>query len=110
MLAGAGDEVLIWDPATAQVLLEPLTGTHDSVTSVSFSRNGETLAWGSSSIQPTNELVVLWDTRLDTWRRLAYELANRNLTRDEWSQFLGGDSGGPSPQTCPRLPLGGSTG
>lgn len=41
--------------------------------------------------------------RLADWKRLACRIANRNLTRQEWRQYLGDL---PYQKTCPGLPAG----
>jgi hypothetical protein len=53
------------------------------VSSVAFSPNRKALAAGCGTGG-----VVLWDTDLRTWRRIAGQIANRNFTRGEWRQFF----------------------
>jgi hypothetical protein len=48
--------------------------------------------------------VRLWPVTLDGWIRHACTLAKRNLTKDEWDQFVGPDR--PYVRTCPDLPSG----
>jgi hypothetical protein len=45
----------------------------------------------------------LWDADLDRWQQRACEIANRNLTRNEWNDLVGADV--PYRAVCPALPL-----
>ncbi|MFQ5799364.1 MAG: WD40 repeat domain-containing protein, partial [Bacteroidota bacterium] len=71
-------------------------GHKSSVNSVAFSPNSKTLASGSD-----DGTILLWDVSLESWQARACSIANRNLTRAEWQQFLGDES---YRKTCPDLP------
>jgi hypothetical protein len=43
-----------------------------------------------------------WDLDVDTWEAIACHAAGRNLTRDEWAEFLGDDT--PYRATCAEWP------
>jgi WD40 repeat protein len=101
LAAAIGNSVVLWDVASGQQVGETLAGGHDSVVDVEFSPDGRFLAWGSYSIAPTSDLVVLWDASLSSWREAACRLANRNLTRDEWDRFIGAVR--PYSKTCPDI-------
>ena len=45
---------------------------------------------------------VRWDLDTRTWVRRACEIANRNLTEQEWKQYVGKEV--PYRKTCPDLP------
>ena len=45
---------------------------------------------------------VVVGCRSESWRARACAIANRNLTYDEWTQFLGAE---PYRRTCPALPI-----
>jgi hypothetical protein len=62
------------------------------------SPNGKILASGSS-----DETIRLWDLDIASWRLRACRIANRNLTRAEWAQYIGEIE--PYRATCPELPL-----
>ena len=49
-----------------------------------FGFDGRTLAAAYGQGQ-----IVLWDINPDAWEQRACNLAGRNLTRDEWHQYLG---------------------
>ncbi len=68
-----------------------------ATSNLAFSPDGRTLAFGAAENR-----VVLWKVDLASWRRRACELANRDLTRQEWQAVLG--SGTPYRRTCPELP------
>jgi WD40 repeat protein len=38
----------------------------------------------------TEDGIKIWDVGLASWRRRACAIANRDLTQDEWQQFVGG--------------------
>ncbi|MGH8884981.1 MAG: hypothetical protein ACRDYX_07390 [Egibacteraceae bacterium] len=46
----------------------------------------------------------LWPVTIDAWIRHACTLAKRNMTKDEWNEFVGPDR--PYVRTCPDLPSG----
>jgi hypothetical protein len=62
------------------------------------------LAWleGLSLISAGGNGLVVWDLRPSTLVDKACTVAGRNLTRDEWRQFVGGEYR----RTCPQWPEG----
>lgn len=50
---------------------------------VAFSPDGATLALSGLR-------VVLWDLSVASWERRACAIVNRNLSRAEWSELIGG--------------------
>jgi WD40 repeat protein len=96
LVATAGErEIQLWDVATHQPLGPPLVGHSLWVFSIAFAPDGRTLASGSQ-----DSTIVLWDVGVKGWRQLACRTANRNLTRQEWQQYLGDE---PYHKTCPGL-------
>lgn len=100
ILASSGNDsaVRLWDVASGQPLGAPLTGHTDLVASLAFSPDSYTLASGSF-----DGTVRLWNVDLHSWPSRACRIANRNLTRQEWRQYLGDE---PYHTTCPGLPAG----
>ncbi|MFQ5858691.1 MAG: WD40 repeat domain-containing protein, partial [Anaerolineae bacterium] len=87
-------EIRLWDVATGRLIGQPLAGHTDVVWSVAFSPDGQSLASGSD-----DTTIMLWDVSLESWQARACSIANRNLTRAEWRQYLGDE---PYRETCPE--------
>jgi WD40 repeat protein len=72
---------------------------HDGwVVTVAFNPNGKTLASGSS-----DNTVRLWIRDTETLANMVCKKVWRNLTMEEWNQFVGPDI--PYERTCPNLPV-----
>ena len=88
--------IVLWDP-TSGTPRATLEGGATTLT-MAFTPDGRRLVTGHSSGE-----VALWDVDLDGWPSRACEIANRNLTRDEWKTFVGEDL--PYRAVCPELPV-----
>ena len=82
---GIDGTVVLWNLATGQPALV-LEGHDAEVVSLAISRDGARLASGS-----WDGKVQVWDARLDEWSRRACEIANRQLTAEEWTAHAGDD-------------------
>jgi WD40 repeat protein len=84
----ADSAVRLWNVVTHQFLVDDLSRSilHivDSVRELSVSPDGKRLA----AVYGSEQGVVLWDLDLNSWQRKAAQIANRNLTRDEWRQYF----------------------
>jgi WD40 repeat protein len=112
LASASGDgSIRLWDVATGQPLGIPLTGSNNGMNSVAFSPSGRLLASGSGesplplevshSTLSHNNTVQLWDVDPVSLARRACQIANRNLTLQEWRQYLGDL---PYQKTCPGVP------
>jgi hypothetical protein len=90
---GVDERVLLWDVASRQRLGRGIPAA--TVREVAFTRDSKVLA------SVSEEHVVLWDVALESLKRRACRIANRNLTKTEWQQYLADE---PYRKTCPELP------
>ncbi|MDQ3980583.1 MAG: TIR domain-containing protein [Actinomycetota bacterium] len=94
-VASAGDDrsIILWDASTGQRLGDALPGHDDSVAAVGFGAGDRSLVSGSD-----DRSVLVWNVDVSSWLDLACRVANRNLSSDEWSVFVGRGDQRP---TCP---------
>jgi WD40 repeat protein len=79
-----------------QSMGESLRGHTDMVTSLVFSPDGKMLVSASS-----DKSIILWNTDVQSWQSLACQIANRNLTQEEWQYYLPSER---YQKTCSKLP------
>jgi hypothetical protein len=100
LASGNGDNTIrLWDlrqPTAAPVVLR---GHGNRVSSVVFSPDGQTLASGSG-----DQTIRIWIVHTEIMAGKICQQVWRNLTLDEWHQFVGADL--PYERTCPNLIAG----
>jgi WD40 repeat protein len=97
---GRDSEIQLWDLTRRQPIGRPLRVPHGSL-ALAFGSDGAELVSGSP-----NGAVMIWDRQLfrtdfDSWRTRLCRVAGRNLTSEEWAQFLPGER---YRKTCPGFP------
>ncbi len=103
-LGGGQGGVVLWDVGRRERLVAaPLPVPEGGVHSVAFSPDSKTLAASFSSGGNVGG-VVLWDADLESWKRLAGRIANRNLTRAEWRHYFPGEEYRPTFDNLPVPP------
>jgi WD40 repeat protein/class 3 adenylate cyclase len=94
-LATAGNDegdIVLWDIASRRQIGTALTGS-GLYPYVFYSPDGRRLL----AVSPVGP-ITLWDVDPDSWKRRACSVAGRNLSRDEWRDFVGDR---PYHATCP---------
>jgi WD40 repeat protein len=91
LASGSSDgTVRLWDVESQQPLGGPLNDPNDNV--IGFSSDGKLLATRNDT-----GIVQAWPVTADGWDKLACQIANRNLTLDEWNRYFGDE---PYHKTC----------
>jgi WD40 repeat protein len=98
---GLGD-LIIWDVDWRQPLGPPLKVGAWPVVSVAFSPDGRALTAASSG--PERSSLWTWEIGLSTWQEKVRQIVHRNLSRQEWDQYIGLNI--PYQRTFPDLPAG----
>jgi WD40 repeat protein len=93
--------LILYDLTTRQPIGDPLIDGNGVPYAATFTPDDRTLLASDSSATPGQ--VVAWDIDPNSWQREACAIAGRNLTHDEWRQYLGDR---PYNKTCAQWPAG----
>jgi WD40 repeat protein len=77
-----------------------LAGTLDAINTLAYTPDGASIVVVDAGSPP----LSVWDVGVESWQEQACRIANRNLTRSEWEQYMGQE---PYQKTCPNLPTPG---
>ena len=91
---GGGGTFTLWDIARAERLGPPMAWPDGRFFALAFHPDGKSAATGSEDGR-----LVSWDVDPASWRQQACRIANRNLSYDEWTRFIGEE---PYRRTCER--------
>jgi WD40 repeat protein len=102
MLAAGGwnGQFVLWDVHTRRMIGEPISAAAGPLHALAFSPEGSVLITAGvlfTSFADGGE-NLLWSLDTAQWTGTACGIAGRNLTREEWSQYLGNE---PYRETCP---------
>ncbi len=92
-----GKVITLWDVATGLAIGDAIEGPPsgiDALANVNMALTAD----------PQNHRLIIWDLDPAVWRTRACAAAGRNLTREEWKNFL--PEGEPYHATCPQYPDG----
>jgi len=100
---GSPFSFVLWDRARNELFAHPISQQDTaSLSSIALSPDGQQLVSVSLLTNPPhNGIFTLWDISIKLWREHACSIANRNLTQDEWKQFI---SYLPYGKVCTNLP------
>ncbi|MCI0427091.1 MAG: WD40 repeat domain-containing protein [Nitrospiraceae bacterium] len=76
--------IRLWDEDGSGVFNTVLKGNQTTITALAFSGDSKLLVSGGD-----DGLIVLWDLSETSWRERACRMANRNLTKEEWIDYVG---------------------
>jgi WD40 repeat protein len=83
--SGTDGTAALWDARSGKQIGAPLPGANGGWTFAAFSPDGHTLA---TALQ--DGTVLLWDVSPLSWLERACAVAGRDLTPQEWDEFLPG--------------------
>jgi WD40 repeat protein len=93
--SSADNTVRLWDLASGQALGMPLTGHRSDVTALTFTPDGSRLFSGDA-----DGVIRVWDAEPALWLSRACDIANHNLSPQEWQTYLPERE---YRETCPEL-------
>jgi WD40 repeat protein len=98
--AGFTGEIILWDLASGEPLGDPLAMDNTWILELFFTPDGTqvtALAYTTAGFD-SQPLLISWDISVEHWTTRACAIANRNLTHEEWTRYLGAE---PYHASCP---------
>ncbi len=90
-VGGARGGVMLWEARTGRPLVhEPLQVRSLHVASIAYSPDGKSIAAGGRirAGVGTGGAIMLLDVSPSSWRTLAAQVANRNFSQKEWTEYF----------------------
>jgi WD40 repeat protein/energy-coupling factor transporter ATP-binding protein EcfA2 len=106
LVSGSEDaDVLLWSLVSGQPSGQPFGEHNGPVTAVALNADSTLLfSAGRDNNNSGDRTIVLHDLTFANMQERACRIANRNLTPDEWGQYVGTGLLEPYHKSCPNLP------
>ncbi len=99
LVTGNSDGTIqLWDVPSRQPIGQPIRSHEEWIGALAFAPGGSLLA---SRGMGHYTAPLLWQVDVASWQATACQWAGRNLSQEEWAQFLGSED---YRQTCPDFP------
>lgn len=95
--AAQRDHIRLWDVERSGIFDTVLKGHQTAITAMAFSGDSKLLVSAED-----DGFIVLWDLSEASWRERACRMANRNLPKEEWINYVGESE--PFELLCPSAP------
>jgi WD40 repeat protein len=92
--AGGDSAIHLWDLSEARLHETALQGHENTILSLTFTADSKSLISGGTDGQ-----IIWWDLDEASWSYRACQMANRKLTKQEWSDYVGQ---GARESVCPK--------
>jgi len=99
---GTSFSFVLWDMTQREPLAHAFNEQASFQGSVAFSPNSQQLV-SVADHSSGMDSIIMWDIAIQSWQNHACTIANRNLTREEWKQFI--RDGTAWSKVCPDLAL-----
>ena len=81
--SGFGSTIVLWDLSTRQ----PLGGI-----TTSFLKSDQSLSHNGTFLLVSGKKLAYWDVSVEAWLKVACQIANRDLTVQEWKNYVSNEA------------------